>query len=159
MEIHLRVSAEVASLEDKPKKRLLLYKHGDDLRQELLAIQFIERCNQILLASGLDLKLKTFACQPVGSKSVSLSFVPFMIMFILMPKSSTNLSRNMNGRASLSGFEALFLYQNSVRHQDLLIQDPMLVLILAKTHEAKKGWKAKHLDILLQLLSMCRTTK
>lgn len=52
------------------QKRLLLYKHGDDLRQELLAIQFIERCNQILKASGLDLKLKTFRCLPVGAQKV-----------------------------------------------------------------------------------------
>ena len=71
LELHLRISTGVVSLDDQPRKRLLLYKHGDDLRQELLAIQFIERCNQILLASGLDLKLKTFSCQPVGSKTVS----------------------------------------------------------------------------------------
>lgn len=75
MELHLRVSAEVVSFEEQPKKRLLLYKHGDDLRQELLAIQFIERCNQILLASGLDLKLKTFSCQPVGSKTGFIEWV------------------------------------------------------------------------------------
>ena len=71
IELHLRISTEVVTFEDQPRKRLLLYKHGDDLRQELLAIQFIERCNQILIASGLDLKLKTFSCQPVGSKTVS----------------------------------------------------------------------------------------
>ena len=72
LKLHLRVSAEVVPFDEQPKKRLLLYKHGDDLRQELLAIQFIERCNQILLASGLDLKLKTFSCQPVGSKTVGI---------------------------------------------------------------------------------------
>lgn len=71
LELHLCITTEVVSLQHEPKKRLLLYKHGDDLRQELLAIQFIERCNQILVSSGLDLKLKTFSCQPVGSKTVS----------------------------------------------------------------------------------------
>ena len=77
IELHLRISTEVVTFEDQPRKRLLLYKHGDDLRQELLAIQFIERCNQILIASGLDLKLKTFSCQPVGSKTVSvIAFYP-----------------------------------------------------------------------------------
>lgn len=70
LELHLCIRTEIISLQHS-KKRLLLYKHGDDLRQELLAIQFIERCNQILVSSGLDLKIKTFSCQPVGSKTVS----------------------------------------------------------------------------------------
>ena len=75
LELHFRISAEVISSESQTRKRLLLYKHGDDLRQELLAIQFIEKCNQILLSSGLDLKLKTFSCQPVGNRTVSA--IPF----------------------------------------------------------------------------------
>lgn len=75
LEIQLRISAEVVSADDLPKKRLLLYKHGDDLRQELLAIQFIERCSQILMASGLDLKLKTFRCLPVGAQKGFIEWV------------------------------------------------------------------------------------
>ena len=75
MKLHIRVSAKVVSLEEHPKKRFLLYKHGDDLRQELLAIQFIERCRQILTASGLDLQLKTFRCLPVGAQKGFIEWV------------------------------------------------------------------------------------
>lgn len=85
MELHFRVSVEVISHESQPRKRLLLYKHGDDLRQELLSIQFIEKCNQMLLSSGLDLKLKTFSCQPVGNRTVGV--IPFWITLF---SSSTN---------------------------------------------------------------------
>jgi len=46
----------------------LLYKHGDDLRQELLALQFIDQVHQILKCNGLNLRLKTFGCSPVSSK-------------------------------------------------------------------------------------------
>lgn len=35
----------------------------------------MERCNQILIASGLDLKLKTFSCQPVGTKTGFIEWV------------------------------------------------------------------------------------
>lgn len=48
-------------------KRMLLYKHDDDLRQEAFAIQFVKTCDTILKASGLDLKLLTFDCIPVGA--------------------------------------------------------------------------------------------
>ena len=75
IELHYRISVEVMSPIYQPRKRLLLYKHGDDLRQELLAIQFIEKCNQILLSSGLDLKLKTFSCQPVGNRTGFIEWV------------------------------------------------------------------------------------
>ena len=142
LELHLRISTGVVSLDDQPKKRLLLYKHGDDLRQELLAIQFIERCSQILLASGLDLKLKTFSCQPVGSKTVSC--ISFVVFSFTCHCSTSSLNADCNhllvdkiNRALSSGFEELFLYQNFANHQDLRIQDPMLVSILVKVHEAK----------------------
>jgi hypothetical protein len=75
IELHLRVSAEIVAAGELPQKCLLLYKHGDDLRQELLAIQFIERCNEILKASGLDLKLKTFRCLPVGAQKGFIEWV------------------------------------------------------------------------------------
>ncbi len=84
LELHFRISVEVISYESQPRKRLLLYKHGDDLRQELLAIQFVEKCNQILLSSGLDLKLKTFSCQPVGNRTVGGIRV-YTTMSVLMP--------------------------------------------------------------------------
>ena len=48
------------------ERRLLLFKHDDDMRQEMFAIQFIEVCDRILKATGLDLKLKQYSCIPVG---------------------------------------------------------------------------------------------
>ncbi|KAL9185720.1 hypothetical protein ACHAXT_003497 [Thalassiosira profunda] len=90
LELVLRITTTVVSFEEQPKKqkRLLLYKHGDDLRQELLAIQFIERCNQILLSSGLDLKLKTFSCQPVGSNTGFIEWVRGTVPLSELCKSS-----------------------------------------------------------------------
>jgi phosphatidylinositol 3-kinase len=52
----------------RPRKRSLLYKHDDDLRQELFAINFVKSCDQILRSCGLDLKLLTFRCIPVGQQ-------------------------------------------------------------------------------------------
>ena len=75
MEIQIKVTVEVVPAELYPQKRLLLFKHGDDLRQELLAIQFIEMCNQILKSSGLDLKLKTFCCMPVEARKGFIEWV------------------------------------------------------------------------------------
>lgn len=132
LELHFRVRAEVVSYDERPTKRLLLYKHGDDLRQELLAIQFVERCNQILLSSGLDLKLKTFSCQPVGSKTVSLLLATSDSVFV-----PTNSHHDLcTLRASLSGFEELYLYQNYAIRLVLPIQDPILARV--RTPESRR---------------------
>jgi hypothetical protein len=56
-------------------KRMLLYKHDDDLRQEAFAIQFVQTCDAILKASGLDLKLLTFGCIPVGANRGFIEWV------------------------------------------------------------------------------------
>ena len=56
-------------------KRLLLYKHDDDLRQEAFAIQFVKTCDTILKASGLDLRLLTFGCIPVGTNRGFIEWV------------------------------------------------------------------------------------
>ena len=56
-------------------KRLLLYKHDDDLRQEAFAIQFVRTCDTILKASGLDLRLLTFGCIPVGTNRGFIEWV------------------------------------------------------------------------------------
>ena len=97
--LQLRVSAEVVAADDHPQKCLLLYKHGDDLRQELLAIQLIERCNEILKASGLDLKLKTFKCLPVGAQKGFIEWVKGTVPLSELCKtsSSSNSGSNQNG--------------------------------------------------------------
>ena len=69
MEIELKITIERISLGgDLPQRRMLLYKHDDDMRQEVVAIEFIEACDRILRASGLDLKLVTYRCLAVGDK-------------------------------------------------------------------------------------------
>jgi len=104
LELHLCIRTEIISLQHS-KKRLLLYKHGDDLRQELLAIQFIERCNQILVSSGLDLKIKTFSCQPVGSKTGFIEWVRGTIPLSELCKSSSD-SSNLESNLDLSRQES-----------------------------------------------------
>jgi len=59
----------------RPCKRQLLYKHDDDLRQELFALQFVKACDSILKFCGLDLKLLQFDCIPVGPKSGFVEWV------------------------------------------------------------------------------------
>lgn len=58
------------------QRRMLLYKHDEDMRQEMLAIQFIGVCDKILKASGLDLKMKTYRCIPVGENKGFIEWVP-----------------------------------------------------------------------------------
>ena len=72
IEIQIKVAVQKIPLRGAggvwPKKRSLLYKHDDDLRQELFAIDFVKSCDQILRSCGLDLKLITFRCIPVGQQ-------------------------------------------------------------------------------------------
>jgi phosphatidylinositol 3-kinase len=100
VELHLRVSAEILSVGERPQKSLLLYKHGDDLRQELLAIQFIERCNDILKASGLDLKLKTFRCLPVGAQKGFIEWVKGTVPLSELCKTSSSSQSGSNPDSS-----------------------------------------------------------
>jgi hypothetical protein len=81
LELELRVSNERLNFGEPEggylsRKRMLLYKHDDDLRQEMFAIQFINVCGSLLKASGLDLKLLTFRCIPVGSKRGFIEWIP-----------------------------------------------------------------------------------
>jgi Phosphatidylinositol 3- and 4-kinase len=80
MEIELRITTESLELDDCeetfPRKRMLLYKHDDDLRQEAFAIHFIQTCSDILKQSGLDMKLLTFQCIPVGTRRGFVEWVP-----------------------------------------------------------------------------------
>ena len=70
---------------------MLLYKHDEDLRQEMFAIEFIKTCDVLLKASGLDLKILTFQCVPVGAQrgfiewsAYALSRVPWHIVLPLV---------------------------------------------------------------------------
>jgi len=81
LELELRVTTELLQFGNsasgyQSRKRMLLYKHDDDLRQEMFAIQFVEICDSLLKASGLDLKLLTFRSIPVGAKRGFIEWVP-----------------------------------------------------------------------------------
>jgi Phosphatidylinositol 3- and 4-kinase len=80
MELELRITTESLELDDSEeaftRKRMLLYKHDDDLRQEAFTIHFIQTCNDILKQSGLDMKLLTFQCIPVGTRRGFVEWVP-----------------------------------------------------------------------------------
>jgi len=100
VEIQIKVTVEVVPAELYPQKRLLLFKHGDDLRQELLAIQFIEMCNQILKSSGLDLKLKTFRCLPVEARKGFIEWVSGTVPLSQLCRSTYLTESNVGSRQS-----------------------------------------------------------
>jgi hypothetical protein len=89
-------------------KRVLLYKHDDDLRQEAFAIQFVKTCDTMLKVSGLNLKLLTFGCIPVGTNrgfiewvegSVPLSDIcqkPYSCFFGTMSTAASTASKNVD---------------------------------------------------------------
>lgn len=58
------------------QRRMLLYKHDEDMRQEMLAIQYLDTCDRILKASGLDLKMKKYKCLSVGENKGFVEWVP-----------------------------------------------------------------------------------
>jgi phosphatidylinositol 3-kinase len=81
LSLELRVTTKAIELSDtasgfRSRKRSLLYKHDDDLRQEMFAIQFVESCDNILKACGLDLKLLIFRCVPVGKRRGFIEWIP-----------------------------------------------------------------------------------
>ena len=76
MQLQLKITTECTTNEGALRRRLLLYKHDDDLRQEAFAVQFIQACDEMLRASGLDLKLMTFQHCPVGSRRGFVEWLP-----------------------------------------------------------------------------------
>jgi hypothetical protein len=85
MQLEVRITTESLELDSdddntestsSTRKRMLLYKHDDDLRQEAFAIHFIKTCSDILKISGLDMKLLTFQCIPVGTRRGFVEWVP-----------------------------------------------------------------------------------
>lgn len=119
IQLELRVTTEAIDADDdSPRKRMLLYKHNDDLRQEAFAIQFIKICDELLKASGLDMKLLTFQCTPVGTRrgfvewvpgSVTLSEIchPFATSSTKKTDDDDKNSPSMIKKASLSKYESL----------------------------------------------------
>lgn len=54
----------------------VLYKVGDDVRQDALVLQLVKMMNDIWLSQGLDLRLIIFRCMPIGSKKGLIELVP-----------------------------------------------------------------------------------
>jgi Phosphatidylinositol 3- and 4-kinase len=81
LEIELRITNQQIGLGKHmngslTRKRMLLYKHDDDLRQEMFTIQLINLCDSLLKQAGLDMKLITFRCIPVGCKRGFIEWIP-----------------------------------------------------------------------------------
>eukprot|EP00536_Pseudo-nitzschia_multiseries_P009935 jgi/Psemu1/202007/e_gw1.289.5.1 len=74
MEIELRITTRI--LETKScVKRSLLYKHDDDVRQEMFAIEFMKSCDRILKSCGLNMKMLTFRAIPIGKRRGFIEWV------------------------------------------------------------------------------------
>jgi len=125
IELKVKISTQNVCLGERDgsglhRKRMLLYKHDDDLRQEAFAIQFIGTCDSILKASGLDMKLLTFQCIPVGAKRGFVEWVPGSVplseicpsfagsLLTTEQRSSSDVSNpSMFTKAGLSKYESL----------------------------------------------------
>lgn len=123
VEIKIKVTTESIGFGDATegglsRKRMLLYKHDDDLRQEAFAVQFIKTCDEILKASGLDLKLLTFECIPVGTSRGFVEWVPGSVPLseVCEPMGGSFLDKrtqsdvsfpSMFAKAGLSKYESL----------------------------------------------------
>lgn len=91
---------------------MLLYKHDDDLRQEMFAIEFIKTCDNILKASGLDMKILVFGCMPVGAKRGFIEWVPGSVPLsdICIPSGASllgNTDDDSRGSSSRNGLKDL----------------------------------------------------
>jgi hypothetical protein len=132
LKLELRISTKRIEFSSSDKgcpsrKRMLLYKHDDDLRQEAFAVQFIRTCDNILKASGLDMMLLTFHCVPVGTRRGFVEWVPGSVPLseICQPFAGSLLAENrrnssdddsvppMFAKASLTKYESLRRLQQS----------------------------------------------
>eukprot|EP00977_Amphora_coffeiformis_P007151 scaffold1562_cov170-Amphora_coffeaeformis.AAC.4 len=113
--LELKVKTECVEFDEAggfSRKRMLLYKHDDDLRQEAFAVQFIRTCDRILQTAGLDLKLLTFQCVPVGTRRGFVEWVPGSVPLseVCQPflgsilDSNDRVGANTDGRGSPSMF-------------------------------------------------------
>ncbi|KAG7361735.1 phosphatidylinositol 3- and 4-kinase [Nitzschia inconspicua] len=73
IELELRVATK--AIETKSVRRSLLYKHDDDVRQEMFAIEFMRSCDRILKSCGLDMKILTFESIAVGERRGFIEWV------------------------------------------------------------------------------------
>jgi phosphatidylinositol 3-kinase len=74
IEIELRITTTILDTK-RPIRRSLLYKHDDDVRQEMFAIEFIKSCDRIFRSCGLDMKMLIFRCISVGKRRGFMEWV------------------------------------------------------------------------------------
>ncbi len=80
------------------------------MRQEMLAIQFLEVCDHILLSSGLDLKMKKYKCIAVGENKGFIEWVPGAI-------SLSDLCKPMGGTSSRQSEKSRNRIKSSSGHE------------------------------------------
>jgi hypothetical protein len=95
IEIELQITTKI--LEAKSTvKRSLLYKHDDDVRQEMFAIEFIKSCDRILRSCGLDMKMLIYQCISVGKNRGFMEWVQGSVPLseICQPFAGSILAKN-----------------------------------------------------------------
>ncbi|KDO34064.1 hypothetical protein SPRG_01338 [Saprolegnia parasitica CBS 223.65] len=55
---------------------LAIFKHGDDLRQDLMTLQLLRLWDKLWYAHGVDLRLKPYLCQSIGYELGMIEVVP-----------------------------------------------------------------------------------
>lgn len=104
-ELNLRIRTRQTSLD--VSKRLLLYKHDDDLRQEAFAVQFLQVCDQLLQANGLDLHLLTFKVVPVGTRRGFVEWVSGSVPLSELCETWMPEEPSMIRKAGLTKYESI----------------------------------------------------
>jgi phosphatidylinositol 3-kinase len=110
VELQLKITTESVGIPESPgkrglrasRKRMLLYKHDDDLRQEGFAVQFVKTCDAMLKASGLDLNLLTFQAVPVGTRRGFVEWIPGSVALSELCEPGTVLSSSERRKLSSS---------------------------------------------------------
>jgi Phosphatidylinositol 3- and 4-kinase len=113
MLLEMEISTELIEFDDDntienltlTRKRMLLYKHHEDIRQEAFAVQFITACDDLLKASGLDMKLLTFQCIPVGAKRGFIEWVPGSIPLSEICRQTSSADSGIGAANNASDFD------------------------------------------------------
>ena len=72
------------------QKHQILFKTGDDLRQDQLMIQIIQLMDQLLRKENLDLKLSPYKILATGATAGAVQFVPSMTLQSIVTKYKAN---------------------------------------------------------------------
>ena len=121
-------------------KRSLLYKHDDDLRQEMFAVQVIEACNRVLCSCGLDLKLLMYKVLAVGKRRGFVEWVPGSVPLseICQPFAGSILGERTGSIVTVQSVDAMSSIAKAgiPKHQSLR-RDPGDQAITSTTKEGR----------------------